>query len=455
MSPTDAVSTAPLESRSLSAASPRLHALDAVRAFALLLGIVLHATMPYIKDFPDWPIRGKPNDTLATVFYVIHMFRMPVFFLIGGFFGRMVLERIGMKRFIKDRAKRILVPLFLGLPAIFIATVMAFVLGGLLSGMTLQQVQSAAQKGLKGPAKQVQSATQPGIQGAPKQVQSPAQPAKQRPPEPAKAAGGGIKLAHLWFLYYLTMFYTGALVVRALLGRFARSADAVVRFIMRGFWAPLLLAAPMAAYFYQNETWASWRGLPTPVSIVPSVGAFVSYGVIFGFGWLLHRQADLLLALTKSWPVYLGAALVLLIVCRGIAGPTPRWEPYLHGRDLLIYTVAYMVATWCWAFGLIGAALRFLSGESPVRRYIADSSYWLYLMHVSVIFFFTVLFFRLHWHWSVKYLLTIAGTTPILLISYHYLVRPTWVGAILNGRRYPRVRAAAVQPAVVARASEG
>jgi glucan biosynthesis protein C len=427
MSSTDTVSTAPsLESRSLSAVSPRLHALDAVRAFALLLGVVLHSTMPYIKGFPDWPIRERPNATLATVFYIIHMFRMPVFFLIAGFFGRMMLERIGTKRFVKDRAKRILVPLFLGFPVIFMTAVLAFVLGSLASGLTLQEIQSSVQQGVKGP------------------------------PEQAKAAaGGGIKLAHLWFLYYLTMFYAGMLVLRALLGRFAPSADAVVRFIMRGFWAPLLLATPMVAYFYQNEAWLSWRGLPTPDSIIPSASGFMSYGIIFGFGWLLHRQADLLLALAKSWPIYLGTALVLLIVCRAIAGPTPRWEPYLHGRVLLIYTVAYMVGTWCWAFGLIGAALRFLSDPSPVRRYIADSSYWLYLMHVSAIFFFSVLFLRLHWHWSVKYLLTIAGSIPILLISYHYLVRFTWVGAILNGRRHTRVRATAPQPAAAPLASEG
>jgi hypothetical protein len=27
---------------------------------------------------------------------------------------------------------------------------------------------------------------------------------------------------------------------------------------------------------------------------------------------------------------------------------------------------------------------------------------------------------------------------PILLVTYHYLVRFTWIGAILNGRRHPR-----------------
>lgn len=38
----------------------RIHALDAVRASALLLGIALHATLPYIKDLPGWAIVETP-----------------------------------------------------------------------------------------------------------------------------------------------------------------------------------------------------------------------------------------------------------------------------------------------------------------------------------------------------------------------------------------------------------
>lgn len=30
---------------------------------------------------------------------------------------------------------------------------------------------------------------------------------------------------------------------------------------------------------------------------------------------------------------------------------------------------------------------------------------------------------------------------PILLLSYHYLVRFTFIGATLNGRRHPRITA--------------
>lgn len=83
----------------------RLHALDTVRALALLLGIVLHAAHPYLTGLKGWVTIESPSDTLAVIWYTIHMFRMPLFFLIAGFFGRMMLEKRGTAGFIKDRSK--------------------------------------------------------------------------------------------------------------------------------------------------------------------------------------------------------------------------------------------------------------------------------------------------------------------------------------------------------------
>ena len=396
----------------------RLHALDALRAFALLAGIALHATMPFLQGVPGWVTTETPSKTLAAVWYIIHMFRMPVFFLIAGFFGRMLLERRGTQAFIRDRAKRILVPLVVGLPVVLLLTGVAFVLGALATGMSLSDLSA---------------------------LQSTGQEAGQQ------AAQSGPGLAHLWFLYYLAIFYVLALALRAVFhdmidraGKIRRAVDVLVRFVMRGIWGPLLLAIPLAAYYSQLPGWSSWTGLPAPFSFVPDVGPLFAYGFIFGFGWLLQRQSELLLGLQKSWVLYGLLAVVLTVVCRTIAGPTPRWAPYLNGDPLLIYSAAYMTATWCWSFALTGAAVRYLSEPSPLRRYIADSSYWLYLMHIPALILFDMLLKPFDLHWSVKYLLSIAGALPLLLLSYHYLVRPTFIGATLNGRRRPRALASAL-----------
>ena len=92
--------------------SERLHGLDALRGAALLLGVVLHASMTY---FPVtiWIVPDTDNSPVASVlFFAIHLFRMTSFFLIAGLFAHMMLGRRGTLGFIRDRLSRIAGPLF-------------------------------------------------------------------------------------------------------------------------------------------------------------------------------------------------------------------------------------------------------------------------------------------------------------------------------------------------------
>jgi ABC-type multidrug transport system ATPase subunit len=100
--------------------------------------------------------------------------------------------------------------------------------------------------------------------------------------------------------------------------------------------------------------------------------------------------------------------------------------------------MVFGVAVWGWVFGLTGAALRFLSNFSATRRYIADASYWIYLAHLPVVAALQV--WVGHWplHWSVKYPLILVASFAVLFLSYHYFIRPTFLGKLLNGRKYPR-----------------
>lgn len=394
--------------------SDRLHALDAVRAYALLLGVVLHTAAAFLAGFPMPIWTDEPSTTAAVIYYVIHMFRMSAFFLIAGFFARMVVERRGINAFVKDRGKRIVVPLVVGLPVVLVTISLGFVLGALPHGV--QFLQSIAEQQQEMATRLAEQS--PGVAG---------------------------NLAHLWFLYYLLIFYAVALGMRAAVGVLdargvlASASDRVVAFAMRGLWGPVVIALPLVLYHAPLAGWVEWLGLPAPQVLTPQPAALVGYGVAFGLGWLLHRQVPLLLDLHRRWLVYLALAIALTIVCLAIAGPTPWWQgSRLAGAERLVYTAAYMTGQWCWIFAFVGAAVRFLSNPHPATRYLADASYWIYLMHMSTIIFFITLLRPYDWHWSIKFVVIAGGSMPILLASYHYLVRFTWIGAILNGRRHPR-----------------
>ena len=394
----------------VEATSERLHALDAVRSYALLLGVVLHSTAAFLPGFPvrQWVL--EPSITASVIYYVIHFSRMSAFYFIAGFFARMMVERRGVKGFVKDRSKRILLPLVVGLPIVGIIIGVGLFLGAIAHGKAY-----------------LASLTAP-------------------PPGAPAPQGFHVDLIHLWFLYYLLMFYVLALAIRATVhaldsrGSVIATCDRFVASIIRGVWGPVLLALPAAVYYWQFQHWSEWLGLPAPSSLVPDVGALIGYGVAFGVGWLLHRQIPTLLALRDRWLLYFAMAVPLTVLCLVIIGPVSLWTsgPHIEGPTRAIYALAYMTGVWCWVFALVGAAIRFLSDHRPATRYLADASYWIYLMHMAPILFFITLLRPYHLPWAVDFVVILAGSMPILLVSYHYLVRFTWVGAILNGRRHPR-----------------
>lgn len=91
----------------------RRHDLDALRAFAMLLGILLHAIMSFLPGL--WPIEDvTANPAVGSVVLLIHGFRMPLFFLVSGFFTALLWRQRGLKALMQHRLLRILVPCVLG-----------------------------------------------------------------------------------------------------------------------------------------------------------------------------------------------------------------------------------------------------------------------------------------------------------------------------------------------------
>jgi peptidoglycan/LPS O-acetylase OafA/YrhL len=224
--------------------------------------------------------------------------------------------------------------------------------------------------------------------------------------------------------------------------RVAAAVDATVRALSATHVLPFLLAAPLAAVFYLHEHWTVTGGIRTPdFGLVPNASALVGFGTAFVFGWFVHRQPTLLNVWQRSWVPYWIAAVVLTVYCaRFMSAVTSGGAalPSTTGAGLLV-AAAYPLAIWAWCLALLGTATRFLSAENKVIRYLADSSYWIYLVHLPLVVALQVWVSQWPLAWQVKYPLILAIAIPILLASYQLLVRNTFLGAWLNGRRYGAV----------------
>ncbi|MFT5848000.1 MAG: glucan biosynthesis protein C, partial [Psychroserpens sp.] len=93
---------------------------------------------------------------------------------------------------------------------------------------------------------------------------------------------------------------------------------------------------------------------------------------------------------------------------------------------------------WLFIFGITGLFIRYGSNHSSAMRYISDSSYWVYLVHL----FLTAIIpsFIVDWPLpsAIKFLFVLIITGVICYVSYHYLVRGTFIGKFLNGRTYSK-----------------
>ncbi len=95
----------------------RRYDLDALRATAMLLGIALHTGLSF-TPFP-WPVQDeRQSDFFWLLFASIHGFRMPVFFVLSGFFTAMLWRGRGLKSLLSHRFRRVLLPFLLGLVTI-------------------------------------------------------------------------------------------------------------------------------------------------------------------------------------------------------------------------------------------------------------------------------------------------------------------------------------------------
>ena len=386
----------------------RLHGLDTLRGGALLLGVVLHASLAF---FPQqiW-IVGDNSTSIgaAWLFFAIHLFRMTTFFLIAGLFAHMMLARRGWFRFARDRLVRITGPL-----AAFWLPVMAGIITALVWNANVQ--------GWVTP-------------GAP-------------PPPPPTYDWTNFPLTHLWFLYVLTLFYAAVLILRApfaLLdsdGGWGRMVDKVTGALI-GPWTPVVLAAPLALALYLDPKWIAFFAVPTPdAGLVPHTAALVGFGLAFGLGFLLDRRRDLLERIAGWSPLFLIVALIAGVAAYGLAGG-PNLEPMAEPTDQKAIAAAVTaLAVYASAFAVMGLCLRFLSGHSPVRRYLADASYWVYILHLPLVMLAQVWVQDWAGPWWLKLGGVSLGVFAVCLITYELLIRHGFMGRWLNGRRVPWRRA--------------
>ncbi len=195
---------------------------------------------------------------------------------------------------------------------------------------------------------------------------------------------------------------------------------------------PFLLFWPAIFLIFAAFSWpvlVAMRGTPKDCDgIIPEPLILAAYVVPFGFGWILYGNRDLLPRFERHIPLYLVLQFLGFVVYGSTSPPTQA--PLKAAGSVLL--------CWCLTFAVLGLFLKFASRESARWRYLSDSSYWLYIMHLPVVVGIQFAFAAVPLPALAKIPVVLVVSVLLLVITYDLLVRATWIGILLNGRRYAR-----------------
>lgn len=384
-----------LESRGLQ--SQRIYYLDNLRAMAMLLGVFLHSALAYAQPAQSvWlATDSSASVPLDASIWFIHLFRMGLFFLLSGYFAKLVIERKGLKHFLWNRCLRIVVPFVLFYPFLLAAmsVVIVFSLSYLVEPRGLMGFIAAAVKDSSG--------------------------AQKREP---------LTTMHLWFLYYLM----GFTAVGALLRN--------VKWLkLEGlFHSPkLLLLCPLILV---PGALAAGAPMPAPESFIPQGWPFAFYGLFYFAGWQLFGREQFL----DSWRPYVwhvAAICMLMFVPYYMLMPVLDLSTIVAGTSAQSFWIrgveacltAYLSVLLTITSLLFGQ--RYIAGRNPFLSFVADSSYWVYLLHLPIVLFLQTLLVPLALPWWLKFVAVLLGTMIPCMVTYVVFVRYTLLGWLLHGKR--------------------
>jgi uncharacterized protein (DUF2147 family)/peptidoglycan/LPS O-acetylase OafA/YrhL len=381
--------------------------IDWLRVVAVYLLFVFHVG----KVFDPAPFYHIRNSDLSFAMLVlcgfISLWHMPLFFLLAGWSAVASLEKRGTGAFVRERVRKLAIPLLAG----------SALLGPPIKYLELRSGLDLNHAGLW-VAAPLQAGFRVVIPGG----------------LPVMAPFGESFLtflpsfftrldrftwAHLWFLAYLftlTLLYLPAF--RWLL----RHRDRVMGLHPAMVYLPIL---PLAVI--QLTMRSRWPGIQNLYDDWANI-AYYSIYLVAGFLFACHPTLERLVQSEwkRSLALGLGASAVLLLAVLGVT------------TSPAVLLVGSAVAGWCFVVALVGVAHRFCIASSPMLHYLSESAFPVYVLHQAAIVLPGYFLIRLPLGIGTKFVLLLLVSASLTLAVYQWLVRPFAVPRFLLGMK-PRV----------------
>jgi glucans biosynthesis protein C len=361
----------------------RRYDIDWLRVFATYLLFPFHVGKVF--DVPPYYCIKSPDLSwrLASFTSFVHLWHMPLFFLLAGWSLHASLSMRGPRAVVRERMHRIFVPFLAGTATLCL--LIGYYERVLMAGQGLSF-----------------------LEYVPKFFTS----------------LDYFTWSHLWFLIYLLTF---TLVWWPLFRRLAARAGTLT---LRHSW---YIYRPIPALILMQGILRIWW--PGYQNLLNDWGNFCYYSVAMILGFLIGCQPSIAAAIDREWKRAAVIGAVVAAFCVWMLTFRNLPDEVRH----IVYHISGTTAGYTLIIGMLGFARKYLNTRNRALDYLAQSALPVYVLHQAGIVIPGWYIIHLGLGIPTRFALLLTTSVAVTMAVYHFLVRPFRIPRYLFGMK-PRPR---------------
>jgi glucan biosynthesis protein C len=236
--------------------------------------------------------------------------------------------------------------------------------------------------------------------------------------------------AHLWFVAYLLIFSLVTLPLLVYLRRRGKNstAEKCAHYLSKK-GAIFFLALPLIVInIILGPKWPMAQ-----LNLYDDWTYFCYDLTVFLFGYVICLHDSLWQAIDRHLLISLPLAIISTVFVLAMQFEVPAFSRPAYAPRYMLYSVFLGLHTWCWILAVLALARRYLSGTNRFLKYAGRASYPFYILHFLLMVIIGHFIAKLNLGMAAEFVSLSLLTFIVTLASYELLVRRTKVTSVLFG----------------------